>query len=186
MLAGVSLQTNCRLLRGRLRAAAFPLQGFILVLSLLLAACAQPVERVEPVQFSHLAQMGDSQRRASLRLVVAGLEADAAGQRERALASYERAIRVDGTNPYSYVALARHWIEAGEPARGIVFVDQAEVLLESSGEDTLGARVHLVGLRGRAASMDGRPEEAADFLKRAAEMAPKIWGDGILSADELR
>lgn len=144
------------------------------------------VERVAPLRFSQLVDTGDSQRRASLRLVVTGLEADADGQSERARAMYERALQVDATNPYAYVAIARHWIEAGEVEQGLVFVDQAEVLLASTSDGTLGATVHLIGLRGRAAALSGRPEDAEMFLHRASELAPEIWGDGTLSADELR
>jgi Flp pilus assembly protein TadD len=144
------------------------------------------VTPVEPTHVSHLTQIGDAQRRASLRLVVAGLDADAAGQSERALANYRRAIQVDATNPYAYVALARHWIEAGDSERGILFLDQAEVLLESSDESTLGVQVHLIGLRGRAAAMGGHSDEAEALLRLAAEQAPDVWGDGMLGADELK
>ena len=86
-------------------------------------------KRVEALRFSQLVDAGDFQRRASLRLVVAGLDADAVGQSERARAMYERALQVGATNPFAYLALARHWIEAGELERGLVFVEQAEVLL---------------------------------------------------------
>lgn len=143
-------------------------------------------ESVEPIRLSHLIHIGGSERRASLRLIVNGLEADAAGRGERALAMYERAVQLDGANPYVYVALARYWIEAGEPARGLVLVDQAALLLESGGESTLGVRVHLMGLRGRAVTLGSSPENGATLLLHAAELAPKIWGDGILTADELR
>lgn len=156
--------------------------------TVLATSCAglREAERVDALHVSNLTHIGDSQRRASLRLVVVGLEADAAGQSERALATYERAIQVDATNPYAYLALARHWIEAGYPERGVVFVDQAEVLLDASGESTLGAQVHLDGLRGRAAALGGRSDAGVALLQRAAERTPEIWGDGILSADELR
>ena len=164
------------------------LAGCFVGTALLATACVatRDTQRVEPLHVSHLTQTGDAQRRASLRLVVAGLDADTTGQSERALAMYGRAIQVDATNPYAYVALARHWIEAGEPERGVVFLDQAEVLLESSSENTLGAQVHVVGLRGRAASLGSNPEDARALLQHAAEQAPDVWGDGMLRAEELR
>jgi len=167
------------------------LKGVLAALLLIALACARAPDRgsdasAEPVRVSHLTQIGDSRRQASQRLVVAGLESDAAGQGERALATYERALRVDGTNPYAYLALARYWIEAGDPERGVSFLDQAEVLLDASGEGTLGARVHVVGLRGRAGTLREHSGEAADQLRQAADLAPQVWGDGILSADELR
>ena len=165
--------------------------GLLMLPVLLVLACARAPEResaepVEPVRVSQLTQIGDPQRQASQRLVVSGLESDGAGQGERALASYERAIQIDGMNPYAYLAISRYWIEAGEPERGIVFLDQAEVLLDAAGENTLGARVHLIGLRGRAGVLGDRSDEAADQLRQAADLAPEVWGDGILSAEELR
>ena len=179
-----------RRIRGSRRAAScrWWLVGTFAVHMVLVTSCAglREAERVDALHVSHLTHMGDAQRRASLRLVVVGLEADASGQSERALATYERAIQVDATNPYAYLALARHWIEAGDPARGVVFVDQAEVLLEASGESTLGAQVHLDGLRGRAAAIGDGSDAGVVLLQRAAERTPEIWGDGILSADELR
>ncbi len=164
--------------------------GFV-ALALLTIACAarSPERRVEALRFSQLVDSGDFPRRASLRLVIEGLDADAVGESERARAAYERALQVDPTNPYAYLALGRHWIEAGRPERGLAFVDQAEVLLEST---SLGVRVHLIGLRGRAAELaelaelEGTSEAAEDLLQRASDLAPEIWGDGILTAEELR
>ena len=165
--------------------------GLPVLLGLLVLACAraperESVESVEPVRVSQLTQIGDPRRQASQRLIVSGLESDGAGQGERALATYERAIQIDGTNPYAYLAIARYWIEAGEPERGIAFLDQAEVLLDATGENTLGARVHLIGLRGRVGMLGDHSDEAADQLRQAADLAPEVWGDGILSAEELR
>jgi tetratricopeptide (TPR) repeat protein len=170
---------------------AHKLKGVLAALVLVALACARAPDRgleesAAPVRVSQLTQTGDSRRQASQRLIVAGLESDAAGQGERAVATYERALQVDGTNPYAYLALARYWIEAGDPERGVSFLDQAGVLLDATGEGTLGARVHVVGLRGRAGMLRERSGEAADQLRQAAELAPQVWGDGILSADELR
>jgi hypothetical protein len=164
-----------------------PVCGLALHVTLVMACASSPdIERVEATRLSRLTHIEDAQWRASLDLVLVGLDADAAGQGGRAVVMYQRAIQVDATNPYAYLALARHWIEAGQPQRGIRLLDQAEVLLESRGEDGHGTQVHLVGLRGRAAVVGGSPESAADLLQRAAAAAPEVWGDGILSADELR
>jgi tetratricopeptide (TPR) repeat protein len=177
--------------RASVLGAAPRLDRTFAILVLITLACVREPSREssesrEPLRVSEITQIGDPRRQASQRLVIEGLEADAAGESERALASYERAIQMDGMNPYAYLAIARYWIEVGEPERGVVFVDQAEVLIDSSGESTHGARVHLVGLRGRAGSLGPHSEEAANQLRQAADLAPQVWGDGILSADELR
>jgi hypothetical protein len=169
----------------------------VAVLALVLA-CAGTGRRVKPVRggalrISEVAQRGDPLRRASTRLVLQGL---GAGEPQWALSHYERAIKIDATNPYAYLALASYEVQWGDVERGMQSLSQAELLLES--EDLKSPRVepHLVGLHGRgqvrmrqhARSMKTkrRIPEGESLLERAGRLAPEVWADGWLSADELR
>ncbi len=128
----------------------------------------------------------DSRRDASLRLVIAGLDDDAAGRPARALAGYQRAVRVDATNPFAYLALARHHLEAGASGEASAFLDQARALFES--EQRLGPSVDVwgVGLRAWIARDEARDELADRRFEAARALSPEIWADERLSADELR
>jgi tetratricopeptide (TPR) repeat protein len=148
------------------------------------------VETVTPIRVSDAVGLGDPARRASTRLVVQGLEADAAHAYERARGSYERAIQVDATNPYAYLALARHYVdlEAADPRdaeRSLLLIDQAAALFEAEDMREPRVGVHLMGLRGRAMRTTGQEEDAALYLDRARALSPAIWGDEYLSAEEL-
>lgn len=138
------------------------------------------------MRLSELSSEGDATRRASLRLVSRGLEADALAQGQRALGHYERAIQIDPTNPFAYLVLARHYVEASDPERALEYLDQAELLIDAEGLRSPRVEPHLLGLRGAALASTGRVVEASDLLARARELAPSVWGDARLSADELR
>lgn len=139
-----------------------------------------------PVRISDLVDQGDPARRASLRLVDDGLAADAQGEAARAQARYERALQVDVTNPYVYLAIARHHLEAQDPARALQFLDRADSLLRMDGDLPPEVQVHLLGLRGGALYDSGRIDEGVELLDRARRLSPGIWGDGALRAEELR
>lgn len=139
-----------------------------------------------PLRISDLTDQGDPARRASLRLVTDGLSADVLGQAARAQARYERALQVDVTNPYAYLAIARHHLEGEDPLRALQFIDRADSLLRMGGDPPPGLQVHLFGLRGGALYDSGQIREGAELLDRARELSPEIWGDGALSAEELR
>ncbi len=130
--------------------------------------------------------VADPARRASIRLVVEGLEADQQGALRRAQGSYERAIQVDPTNPYAYLALARHHLDGGDPFEASNFIDQAAALFEAEGLRSPGVNAHLIGLRGWAFEARGRGPEAVLYTERAAALAPAVWGDGYLAPGELR
>lgn len=146
-----------------------------------------PLTQQGPLRIREVADAGDPQRRASTRLVLEGLAAKDPGQ---ALSHYERAIRTDATNPYAYLALAAYEIQWGDLDRGRQALRQAELLLESEHLDSPRVAPHLDGLRGRAAlraaAASGMKPEGADLLERARRDAPAVWGDGWLTADELR
>jgi tetratricopeptide (TPR) repeat protein len=150
------------------------------------AALSGSKAEVKPVRISDLGEGGDPARRASLRLVDDGLSADAQGEPARAQARYERALQVDVGNPYAYLAIARHHIEEQDPLRALQFLDRADSLLRMSGDLPPDVSVHLLGLRGGALYDSGQMEEGVELLDRAREISPEIWGDGTLSAEELR
>jgi tetratricopeptide (TPR) repeat protein len=118
------------------------------------------------------------------RLVIEGLQADTRAEPERALSDYQRALQVDSGNPYAYLALARHHLEAGDPRAALAHLERAEVLFESLGLLTPGVETHLIGLRGAALRAEGL-REGDVLLAEAARRAPSVWGDGRLDASEL-
>ena len=134
--------------------------------------------------FSAAAAEGDATRRASMRLLVQGLDSDSAGHANAALSSYERAIQIDSTNPYAYLALARHEVEEQRWDRAGEALDQAALLFGA--HPPLGVEAHLAGLRGATAQGKGYGAQAAPLLDRARQLAPTVWADGELRADELR
>ena len=160
----------------------------LLALPLALAAgCRAPALRVaapQPLRFSEIATQGDPARRASLRLCSEGLRSDSEGRAVAAQSRYERAIQIDPTNPWAYLALARHELDTGDGDSALTYLQRAETLLEGEGERSPRVEPHLAGLRGAALRATGRPGET--HLERAAALAPEVWGDWRLDADELR
>jgi hypothetical protein len=156
----------------------------------LLAGCAGRASilspRPEPLRLHEIAGEGDAARRASQRLVLQGLASDAQGQTRLGRRSYERALQVDANNPFAYLALARQAVEDGDGASALEYLEQAELLLGA--EDLRSPRVepHLAGLRGAALLARGDTRRAGELLAQASELAPTVWDDGRLSAEELR
>jgi tetratricopeptide (TPR) repeat protein len=128
----------------------------------------------------------DATRDASLRLVIAGLDEDTAGRPARALANYQRAVRVDATNPFAFLALARHHLEGASVEEASAFLDQARSLFEN--DDLHGRAVDVwgVGLRAGINRELGRDAEADQRFDAARRLSPEIWGDERLSSAELR
>lgn len=162
----------------------------VLAMLLSMPSCVLPPigslsHRARPLRISELVNVGDPARRASLRLVVNGLEADAMEDRDKALSSYEQAIRVDAANPYAYLAIARHHAESYDPGWALSFLDKADSLFRAQGGIPPSVEPHLVGLRGQALYASGRVEEGAPLLEQAWELAPDVWTDGQLIAEEL-
>ncbi|HEB90184.1 MAG TPA: hypothetical protein ENI85_11485 [Deltaproteobacteria bacterium] len=140
----------------------------------------------EPLTVSAALGETDPTRDASLRLVLAGLDEDTAGHPGRALASYQRAVRVDSTNPFAYLALARHHLEWGSPGQASAFLDQARSLFESEGRLGPSVDVWGIGLRAWIDREQNRDEPADLRFQVARDLAPEIWEDERLSAAELR
>lgn len=149
------------------------------------ASCQIPGATIlpgEPLRLSRVAGDGDPARRASMRLVLSGLDADEVGRSAEASSRYERALQVDPTNPYAWLALARQEVFEGDPDRGLANLDKAETLLTSDD----AAVAHLAGIRAAGLRAVGQPGLAEPFLREARERAPAAWADGKLDAAELR
>jgi len=104
----------------------------------------------------------------------------------RARSRYDRAVQVDSTNPYAYLAIARHHLQANEPERALIYLDRAEGMLRLEGGTSPEVEAHLLGMRGEALYATGQYADAQGYLERARELAPGVWGDGYLSPEELR
>jgi len=117
-----------------------------------------------------------------MRLVLSGLDADEGGRSAEASSLYERALQVDPTNPYAWLALARQEVFEGDPDRGLANLDKAETLLSSD----QAAAAHLAGIRAAGLRAVGQPGLAEPFMREARERAPAVWADGKLDAAELR
>ena len=65
--------------------------------------------------------------------MIEGLDADERGDAERARSRYERALQIDASNPWVYLALARHYVEAGDAGLALAHLDRAEALLDAQG-----------------------------------------------------
>ena len=144
------------------------------------SGCLAPLApQVAPFTISEVAHDGDPTRRASTRLVLRGLTADVSGDVTRARADYQRALQVDATNPYAFLALARFEVERGDRERALSMIDQAETLmrLERAPE---GALVHARGLRGVLGA------RGSSLLVDAEAALPEVWRDHRLDARELR
>jgi len=139
-----------------------------------------------PLHLSELAVEGDPARRASMRFVLEGLDADAAGSESEASGLYQRALQVDPSNPYAYLALARQRAEGEEPAHALPYLEKARLLLAAEKADSPSVEAHLCGLRALALEAAGRSEEAKELMARAKVLAPEAWSDGRLDAAELR
>jgi hypothetical protein len=117
-----------------------------------------------------------------MRLVMGGLDSDSGGRLAEGSARYQRALQVDPTNPYAWLALARQEIFEGDAERGLAHLDKARALLGS--DESVAA--HLAGLRGAGLLALGQSGLGQPFLEEARQLAPDVWGDGTLDASELR
>ena len=171
--------------RPRQRRLVVTMLGVALALGCVVRGPGGPA-RDGPLRISEVADEGDGTRRASTRLVLTGLESDAEFKPRLARSQYERAIQIDPTNPFAYLALARHYADRSDPGRTLEYLDQAEILLGSQDLNFPRVEPHLSGLRGSALLAAGRSSEANPLLERADTLAPSVWGDARLSPEELR
>jgi len=175
--------------RGAVRPRAIARTALACLAALFLTAC--PFVPLRPAEspslhLHELADEGDATRRASLRLVLQGLDADMRSDVRRAQGLYARALQVDSSNPYAYLALARHHVAQSDPQRAFDHLVRARDLLDAYELMSPRVEVHLVGLRGNVLQLEGREVEAQALLVRAARGAPDVWSDATLSASELR
>lgn len=139
------------------------------------------------LRIGDVAAEGDPQRRASTRLVLAGLETE---DPRHAVSHFERAIKTDATNPYAFLALAAYEIQWGDVERGEHALNQADQIFRAEQLHSPRVAPHLDGLRGRAMlrriDAPNSDAEGVAQLDRAKRAAPDVWGDRWLTADELR
>ena len=139
----------------------------------------------ESWHFADVAERGDATRRASNRLVGEALS-DTHADTPRAMERIRRALQVDPTNPWAYLALAREQVGRGEYESAWAALDQAEARILAEGEIPLGVQAHLSGLRGRVLVARDNSRAAFPLLAEAERLAPAAWSDQHLGAAELR
>jgi tetratricopeptide (TPR) repeat protein len=154
----------------------------------LIGGCVGPGRALhgEALRISELDRVGDARNQASMRLVVEGLDAEIASAPQRALSRYERAIQIDPSNPFAYLALARYYAAIADSERALEHLDRAQSLLDPDSALYRGAEPHLLGLRGWALAGASGSAQANRLLDEARRLAPSVWGDGRLDASELR
>ncbi len=162
------------------------LLAVLLALTLGCATRAALIRPVPPLRLGAQLAEGDAQRRASTRVTLDGLSHDARRDFAAAQGLYERALEVDPTNPWAYLALARLHCDGPQPQRALPFLDKAHALLSREPAPPPGAEAHLVGLRGQVLRALGREQDAAPLLARARALDPEAWADARLDAAELR
>ena len=140
--------------------------------------------RAEPFHLLDQVDRGTPSWRASMHLVAEGLRAEAEGRPAEAVERYDRALQVEPSNPYAFLAIARYLAEHGRPDTALGHLEQAEALLASRGTPP-GLRAHLRGLRGFVLRELGDRERGARLLEEARHGAPEVWADGFLDAEEL-
>ena len=160
----------------------------LLACSILLTAVIQGCAglRTESARVSHQIDDGDAAHRASMLLVVQGLDADTNFEPDMARDLYQRALQVDPANAYAYLAIARQRVDGRNPSSALPFIDKASALFEAKGSLTPGVEAHLAGLRGAALLASGQRDEAMPLLEHARGLEPRVWSDGRLAAEELR
>jgi hypothetical protein len=82
--------------------------------------------------------------------------------------------------------LERHHLEGGSAGEASAFLDQARSLFEAEGRFGASVDVWGFGLRAGIDRAEGADERADRLLEKAMSLSPEIWGDGRLSASELR
>jgi tetratricopeptide (TPR) repeat protein len=154
----------------------------------LVGGCAGPflAPRGAALRIAEIEHLGDARRRASMRMVVEGLDAEIASAPQRAISRYELAIQIDPGNPFAYLTLARYYAAIADPERALEHLDRAQSLLDPDAALYRGAEPHLRGLRGRVLAQVDRLADAELLLAEARRLAPSVWGDGHLDASELR
>lgn len=138
------------------------------------------------LRISEFDRVGDARTQASTRLVVEGLDAEIASAPQRALSRYAQAIRIDPSNPFAYLALARYYAAIADSDRALEHLDRTQSLLDPDSALYWGAEPHLLGLRGWALAGTGGSADAVVLLDEAGRLAAAVWGDGRLDASELR
>ncbi len=154
----------------------------------LIGGCAGPflAPRGAALRIAEIEHLGDARRRASVRMVAEGLDAEIASTTQLAISRYQLAIQIDPGNPFAYLTLARYYAAIADPERALEHLNRAQSLLDPDGSLYRGAEPHLRGLRGWALADAGRPVEAGVLLAEARSLAPSVWDDGRLAASELR
>ena len=158
--------------------------AFLLVVALGCAGRGGPFGGDEPLRLRDVEGSGDPTRRASIHLCAQGLDADVAGRARSAGVYYERAIQMDPTNPYAYLVLARHQVESGDADAALATLQRSEQLLGAEQALSPRVQVHIDGLRG--AALEATDRDGARYLAESNRVSPTVWGDGRLTAAELR
>jgi tetratricopeptide (TPR) repeat protein len=116
-------------------------------------------------------QAATAERRASIRMVQQASGALQRGEVGMAQILAERALRLDGRNPYAYLVLGEAVASGDDPTAAIPHLEQAQALFETEAPDSrlfraraLFAQADLLEERGDPGEAEARRAEARALL----------------------
>jgi Flp pilus assembly protein TadD len=122
--------------------------GLLLVSSLVVACLGALRPTAGPEGLREIAEgTTDPTRRASIHLAALAEDARLNGDVEGARATAEKALRLDGRNPYAYCVLAEVLADAGEPEAALRAVTESEARFRAEEPGNRAWRRRAVRLR---------------------------------------
>jgi tetratricopeptide (TPR) repeat protein len=105
-------------------------------------------------------QAATAERRASIRMVQQASGALQRGEVGMAQILAERALRLDGRNPYAYLVLGEAVASGDDPTAAIPHLEQAQALFETEAPDSRLFRARALFAQADLLEERGDPEEA--------------------------
>ncbi len=118
------------------------------------------------------AELPEGRRRASVQLVDQSLDALERRELAESRGLAERALRLDGRDPYAFYALARVRLAERDPEGAAQDIDQAETLLRADEPDNERWRGKLLRLRAEILWLRHDTDGARELQARADVLDP--------------
>jgi tetratricopeptide (TPR) repeat protein len=138
-----------------------------------LAACALPAARAPATLEGAAAEQPAGRGRASVNLTLEAARALEAGDLESARGEVERALRIDGRNPYAYYLLGWIGLARGDLRAARRDLDQAEALFAARTPAQPAWQGKVLRVRAELLARSGDPAGARQLRDRADELDPE-------------